>query len=150
MESSLILLISLGETLHSIEELTSFIYKSTGKKIYWHMGSCCHELSALWSSNDFNELKYSTSIHDADILIIGTKLGQDDFDFLKSNIDSSNQEIVAFGNCTISGGIFKKANQLFSIESIINPHLIIPGCPPTFENLKRQLVKFLGLDLNES
>lgn len=128
-----------------VDELSQFIYKNTGKKIYWHTTSCCHDFLNLWSAKDLKQQPYSTCLGDSDLIVVGAKLGHGELILLKEAINPDFQKVVAFGNCTISGGIFAQGNQIVPVGEYLEPDLIITGCPPRFEAFKAQLLNYLEI-----
>jgi len=131
--------------LKNAKELSKFVYLNTGKKIHWYLGSCCYDTTSVWSMEEVTASTYSTSLEDCDILVVGTKLGREDIKELSAVIGTKQREVVAFGNCVISGGIFNMAGQMPTLKEHFEVDLYIPGCPPTFNQLKSSLCQFLDI-----
>lgn len=131
--------------MKNAKELSKFIYQSTGKKVHWYLGSCCYDTTSVWSMEEVSDTTYSTSLEDCDILVVGTKLGQTDLVKIRSAMKTKQRELVAFGNCVISGGVFKKSSQLPLLSDEFSIDLYIPGCPPTFTQLKGTLCQYLEI-----
>jgi Ni,Fe-hydrogenase III small subunit len=88
---------------------------------------------------------FSTTLEDCDILVVGTKLGKTDLDTIERVYSQRERDLVAFGNCVISGGIFHKVAQASTLNERFEVDLLIPGCPPTFDQFKSSLCQFLGI-----
>lgn len=131
--------------MKTAKELSKFVYQSTGEKIHWYLGSCCYDITSVWSMEEVASPEFSTNLADCDILVVGTKLAQSDLIKIQEAISTRERKLVAFGNCSISGGIFHQVSQVSSLADNFKIDLAIPGCPPTFEQFKTSLCHFLKI-----
>lgn len=131
--------------MRTARELSKFVYQATGKKIHWYLGSCCYDITSVWSMEEVATATYSTTLEDCDILVVGTKLGKNDLDVIENVYSQRERDLVAFGNCVISGGIFHRVSQMPILEDKFEVDLLVPGCPPTFEQFKTALCQYLGI-----
>ena len=134
--------------MENLDEYSSYLYKKTGKKIHWYLGTCCLDYANGWCQENINSLKYSAEISECDVLVVGTKLTQSDIEIINEAVTGRNVDIVAFGNCAISGGPFEVGGQLSRLDEIdTRISLNIPGCPPTFSNFITNLNLALKVEL---
>lgn len=132
----------------SFESVSDRFYYKTGKKIHWYMGSCCLEISSFSQNKDFSDFYSATNIEDAEVVIIGTKIGPQDIKLFKSVSNLHEKDIILFGNCVISGGIFNnqiEINSFFKNSVKCQKVIDIPGCPPSLIDL----VSILNLHYKE-
>lgn len=108
-------------------------YLKTGLKFHWYLKSCCLDISAFNETCSFNDFKSSSTLNDADIIVIGTKLGEVDIAKIKGVLNLENKKIILFGNCAFDGGIFSVGQNNLDTLKLNNLNvLFIPGCPPSF------------------
>lgn len=114
-------------------------YLKTGQKFYWHLKSCCLDISLLSEDDEFNHFTSSTAMNDSDILVIGAKISQSDVQEIKQIERLEDKKIILFGNCALNGGIFSLTNSPQDYFGVTQKNfLFIPGCPPSFD----QFVQF--------
>lgn len=119
-------------------------YLKTGFKFHWYLKSCCHDITSTNESIDFNDFKSSTTLDDADIVIVGTKIGKVDFEKITNVFDKEKKKFIFFGNCAFDGGIFpndENRQKIFNLDP--KNTLFIPGCPPSFNQFSLFFENFL-------
>lgn len=107
-------------------------YARTGLKFHWYLKSCCLDISSFNETSNFNDFKSSSTLNDADIIVIGTKIGNNDIAKMKNVLGFENKKIILFGNCAFDGGIFSRGqNHIRTLGLNAQNVLFVPGCPPS-------------------
>jgi len=87
------------------------------------------------------------SARDTDILIVtGTATRQSKSRLRRVYMQmASEKRVLAVGNCTISGCVFRESyNTTDGVEKIIPVDMYVPGCPPRPEAIIDGLLKLLS------
>ena len=83
----------------------------------------------------------------ADLLVVTGIVNADEAPQLKDiwNKMTAPKKAIAFGACSITGGVFRESPNRIETSKIIPIDLFLPGCPPSIEAFIRGI-----LDIRES
>lgn len=106
------------------KSLTAYVYRD----------GCCSFLENLLS----NHIESTSNPHHADLLVVSGVVNKKSIFVLEKifNQMPAPKYILAIGNCSINGGIFKK-NDVVELKKYLPVSVEIPGCPVSPESIRK-------------
>lgn len=115
-------------------------------------GSCCAcESEIIAAANPLYDIQrfgidFVASPRHADCLLVTGPVSRNMALALKKTYDAmpSPKYVISFGDCGLNGGMFKESYYIAGgVNAVLPVDLHIPGCPPSPEELIRNLVSLL-------